>query len=264
MNNKTIDRSTLTPEQCERFDWAFAEYARIQERNSKAGPNTIEPGVTPLLNHFPSPKSALFARLLNGKPALPYPPPTSYSYPWYSLIDDGFSDNVSIEGFSAGLGKPGIIINHALWAIVQNNPAADRLMQAASALNKRRHPVLTREESRVVGDILASKPEWVVRSGYNPEFRLFMTRVTRRGRRDLMLNGLLQRDFSGGNPRIIKTIEPRPGASRLAQTTSRPHNREDLLDRITDLQLSADDIGSPVYEWVLVECDGWFLDEVRA
>jgi hypothetical protein len=263
MNNKTIDRSTLTPEQLERFDWALAEYARIQERNNKAGPNTIEPGLSPLLNHFPSPKSALFARLLSGRPALPYPPPTSYSYPWYSLIDDGFSDNVSVEGFSAGLGKPGIIINNALWAITQNNPAADRLMQAASTLNKSRHPVLTREESKLISDILANKPEWVARSGRNPEFRLFMTRVTRRGRRDLMLNGLLQRDFSGGNPRIIKTIEPRRGPSAPAQRSSRPQSREDLLDRITDLQLFADEIGGPAYEWVLVECDGWFLDEVR-
>jgi hypothetical protein len=90
-----------------------------------------------------------------------------------------------------------------------------------------------------------------------------MTRITRRGRRDLMLNGLLQRDFSGGNPRIIKTIGLKPGVAQPAQATAKPQSRADLLDRITDLQLTADDIGSPVYEWVLVECDGWFLDEVR-
>jgi hypothetical protein len=258
-----IDPSALAPEQQERFEWALAEYARIQERNNKAGPNTIEAGLLPLLHHYPNPKSALFARLLNGTPALPHPPPTSFSYPWYSLIDDGFSDNVSIDGFSEGFGKPGIIINHALWTIVQSNPAADRLMQAASTLNKSRRPVLTREESQVIGDILATKPEWVVRSGRNPEFRLFMTRVTRRGRRDLMLNGLLQRDFSGGNPKIIKTIEPKSGVSRPTRLTTKPQSRADLLDRITDLQLSADEIGGPSYEWVLVECDGWFLDEAR-
>jgi hypothetical protein len=262
MNNK-LDPSTLAPEQQVRFQWALAEYARIQERNNKAGPNTIEPGVSPLLNHYPSPKSALFARLLSGKPALAHPPPTSFSYPWYSLVDDGFSDNVSIDGFSAGFGKPGVIINHALWTIVENNPAAGDLMQAAKNLNKSRHPVLTRQESQVIAEILASKPEWMIRSGRNPEFRLFMTRVTRRGRRDLMLNGLLQRDFSGGNPRVIRTIEPKPGVSRPVQPIARPQSRADLLDRITDLQLTADDIGTPAYEWVMVECDGWFLDEVR-
>jgi hypothetical protein len=262
MNNK-IDPSTLAPEQQERFEWALAEYAHIQERNNKAGPNTIELGLSPLLHHYPSPKSALFARLLSGKPALPHPPPTSFSYPWYSLIDDGFSDNVSIDGFSAGFGKPGVIINNALWTIVQSNPTADHLMQAASTLNKGRRPVLSRDESQVIGEILATRPEWVVRNGRNPEFRLFLTRVTRRGRRDLMLNGLLQRDFSGGNPKIIKTIEPKPGAPRPPHLTGKPQSRADLLVRITDLQLSADEIGGQTHEWVLVECDGWFLDETR-
>jgi hypothetical protein len=33
--------------------------------------------------------SALFGRLLSGKEPLPTPPPTSHSYPWYSLIDEG-------------------------------------------------------------------------------------------------------------------------------------------------------------------------------
>lgn len=262
MNNNNINLPTLAPEQRQRYEWALAEYARIQERNNKAGPNTI-PGVSPLLNHYPGPKSALFARLLSGKQPLPHPPPTCFSYPWYSLIDEGFSDNVSIDGFSAGLGKPGVIINHGLWTIVGNNPAAERLMQAASKLNKSRLPVLSREESAIISGLLAAGPEWVVRSGRNPEFRMFMTRVTRRGRRDLMLNGLLQRDFSGGKPKVIKAVESRPAPPRPAQMTSRPQSREDLLTRITDLQLTADDIGGPAYEWVQVECDGWFLDEIR-
>jgi hypothetical protein len=262
MNNK-IDLTTMTPEQRERFQWALAEYVRIQERNNMVGPNTIEPGLPSSLHHYPGPKSALFARLLSGKPALPHPPPTSYSYPWYALIDDGFSDNVSIDGFSASMGKPGVIINHAIWTIMSKNHAAERLMEMAARLNKGRQPVLTREESKLISDILVAGPEWAVRHGRNPEFRLFMTRVTRRGRRDLMLNGLLQRDFSGGNPKVIKTIEPRAGVLRPPPVTSKPQNRADLLERITDLQLSADDIGTLAYEWVLIECDGWVLDEKR-
>jgi len=34
-------------------------------------------------------KSALLERLSEGKEALPVPPPKSYSYPWYSLIEKG-------------------------------------------------------------------------------------------------------------------------------------------------------------------------------
>lgn len=33
--------------------------------------------------------SALLRRLLDGKEPLPDPPPRSFSYPWYSLIEDG-------------------------------------------------------------------------------------------------------------------------------------------------------------------------------
>lgn len=34
-------------------------------------------------------KSRLLARLLDGKPALPDPPPLHYAGPWYELVDDG-------------------------------------------------------------------------------------------------------------------------------------------------------------------------------
>ena len=40
--------------------------------------------------------SALFARLLSGKKALPAPPPLSHSYPWYELIDDGRAEFASL------------------------------------------------------------------------------------------------------------------------------------------------------------------------
>jgi hypothetical protein len=261
--NISTDLSTFTPEQRKRYEWALAEYARIQERNKPGSLNSVQPGVTPLLNHYPNPKSALFQRLLDGKAPLAHPPPTNYSYPWYALIEDGFSDNVSIDGFDYIAGRPGVIINQAPWVIVSHNPAADRLMQAAPKLNPDRRPALDREESRLIGGILAGNPEWIVRNGRNPEFRLFMTRVTRRGRRDLMLNGLLQRDFSGANPKVLKAVLPPTAARVSADATTKPRSREDLLMRITDLQLAADTIGLTHHEWALVECDGWVLDQVR-
>jgi hypothetical protein len=259
-----IDPSTLTPVQRDRFERALAEYARIQERNLPGGLDSIQPGVSPLLKHYPNPKSALFQRLLDGKPPLTHPPPTNYSYPWYQLMEDGFSDNVSIGGFDYVGGRPGVIINQAPWVISSTNAAADRLMETAPKLNRARRPTLNREESRLIGAILDGNPEWIVRNGRNPEFRLFMTRVTRRGRRDLMLNGLLQRDFSGGRPKVVKSVVPPPSGTRaFFESTAKPRSKEDLLMRITDLQLSAETIGLKQHEWALVECDGWVLDEVR-
>jgi hypothetical protein len=262
--NTSIDLSSLAPEQRERYEWALAEYARIQERNKPGGLNSVQPGVTPLLNHYPNPKSALFQRLLDGKTALPHPPPTNYSYPWYALIEDGFSDKVSVDGFDFIAGKPGVLINQAPWVIVSNNQAAEQLMEIAPKLNPGRRPTLNREESRIASRVLAASPEWIVRNGRNPEFRLFMTRVTRRGRRDLMLDGLLQSDYSGANPKVLKAVAPSPSTARASiDSTAKPRSREDLLMRITDLQLAADTIGLTQHEWALVECDGWVLDEVR-
>jgi hypothetical protein len=262
--DNSIDPSTLKPEQRKRFEWALAEYARIQERNLPGGLNPSQPGVTPLLKHYPNPKSALFQRLLDGKSPLAHPPPTNYSYPWYQLIEDGFSDNVSIDGFDYVGGRPGVIINQAPWVISSNNQAADRLMELAPKMNPARRPTLSREESGLVAGILDGNPEWIVRNGRNPEFRLFMTRVTRRGRRDLMLNSLLQRDFSGGHPKVVQPVGPPPFTMRASfESTAKPRSKEDLLMRITDLQLTADTIGLKQPEWALVECDGWVLDEVR-
>lgn len=49
--------------------------------------------------------SALLRRLLSGKPPLPEPPPRSFSYPWYELIETG-EDTCFVE----------IITEHvALW-----------------------------------------------------------------------------------------------------------------------------------------------------
>ena len=36
-------------------------------------------------------KSSLYKRLLSGKPALAIPPPTAFSYPWYSVVESDVS-----------------------------------------------------------------------------------------------------------------------------------------------------------------------------
>ncbi len=262
-----IDFEKLTPSQQARYEWALAEYNRIQERNSAPGMTTIAPGVSPLIKHRPNPKSRLFARLLQGKPPLPVPPPTSFSYPWYELIEDGFSENVSLDGFADGFGTPvhqGIRLNQAVWKIMLHNAAAKSLMAFSLKIAKTKSMVLNPQESLEAARILAAKPEWVVQHGRNPEFRLYLCRVKRRGRKDLLMNGLLQRDFSGGNPKLVQIVEPVQAAAKPAVPATNsltPKNREGLNQRIADVEREMAAVGGRMdHEWVMVECDAWCLE----
>jgi hypothetical protein len=96
-----FDPNNLTPEQQARW-WAIEEYARVQEENLARTLATMKPedeaafldatrkidpnDTRSVRDHLIAmrdfsggraghPKSSLFARLLNGKPALPFPPP---------------------------------------------------------------------------------------------------------------------------------------------------------------------------------------------
>jgi len=68
-------------------------------------------------------KSALFRRMMEGKEPLPLPPPRSYSYPWYSLIEDGY-------GYPGEVWKPtswdkcftdypSIVIDQTPWKLLE-------------------------------------------------------------------------------------------------------------------------------------------------
>lgn len=56
--------------------------------------------------------SALLDRLLSGKAALPTPPPKSFSYPWYALIENGRDDNCEVAIWTEG-GERRIYINQS-------------------------------------------------------------------------------------------------------------------------------------------------------
>jgi len=72
-------------------------------------------------------KSALLQRLMGGKEPLIYRPPTSYSYPWYEVIESIQSEHQVFVGDAPSLGsmfspganpsEPCISINGALWRI---------------------------------------------------------------------------------------------------------------------------------------------------
>lgn len=263
----SIDFEKLTPSQQARYEWALAEYNRIQERNSAPGTTTLAPGLSPLIKHRPNPKSRLFARLLQGKPPLSVPPPTSFSYPWYELIEDGFSENVSLDGFTGSFGDPphrGIRLNQAVWKILVANAAAESLMLFSQKVARTKSMVLSPDESREAATILQARPEWIVQHGRNPDFRLYLCRVKRRGRKDLLMTGLLQRDFSGGNPKLIQKIEPvqaMPKTAFAATNPSTPKDREGLTQRIADVEREMAAMGDRKgHEWVMVECDAWCLE----
>jgi hypothetical protein len=60
--------------------------------------------------------SALFSRLLSGKKPLPTPPPTSFSYPWYELLDDGHVESVEVWFDEQG----GLVINqNGQWQLIE-------------------------------------------------------------------------------------------------------------------------------------------------
>lgn len=109
---KFFDKQSLTPEQQQRWIEAFDKYEQIQKINSNNSYLNIseeekeffrkeynlsrEEDIALYLSQFSfilggkagDEKSALFNRFLEGKKALLYPPPTSMSYPWYSVIED--------------------------------------------------------------------------------------------------------------------------------------------------------------------------------
>lgn len=241
----------LSDEEKARYEWALKEFNRIQECNGEPGNTTIAPAITPLIKHVPHPKSRLFARLLQGKPALQVPPPTTYSNPWYELVEDGFSDKVFLDGFVDLYGREpntAIQINQCIWNICHENAPAAELRELRNRI-RGSSLVLTPQESNEAKAILRKSPEWIIRHGRNREFRLYLSRVRRQGKTHLLMTDLLQRDFSGGNPVLVEKLE-----NMLSRTDSAP--------LALGLRTSAGMPGhaSQASEWIRVECDGWCLE----
>ncbi len=241
----------LSAEERARYEWALREFNRIQEKNGEPGSTTVAPAITPLIKHVPNPKSRLFARLLQGKPPLQFPPPTTYSNPWYELIEDGFSDKVFLDGFVDLYGQEpntGILINQCVWNIRHQNAAAFQLRDLHNKIRNTRSLVLTPQESVEAKAILRNNPEWIVKHGRNAEFRLYMSRVKRQGRTKLLMTDVLQRDFSGANPVVIEKLA----------TGGKSETSGNSVDRRMAPRTPENDVQSS--EWARVECDGWCLE----
>jgi hypothetical protein len=61
-------------------------------------------------------KSALLKRLLSGKKPFPFPPPKSFAYPNYSLLEEGFAEGwMDVSTPTEGE----VLINQDLWSLVE-------------------------------------------------------------------------------------------------------------------------------------------------
>jgi hypothetical protein len=262
-----FNEDALTPEQRARYAWAVAEYARIQEENRRR----FERAGKSQHPHQISPKSALFARLLEGKEPLPYPPPTSHSYPWYDIIETPGKYHVTIGGCLSAQDEEHILLNQCPWTVVRKNEGASAFLKF---LRQAPEPAKASVEmQKELQKALAQKPEFVLSYGAWSGFRLYMGRVIRHGRRASVVNSKFDlHTLDGGNPVIVKVL--RSGAeirakadATLADVMARLEQSEyDLspFDRITlasesGISRSDQPEGDDLVEY---DCDGWVLEKI--
>lgn len=286
-----FDPQNLTAEQQARWDWAMAEYQQVMERNAERqlanmseneklefvalAPGLNDPAKdldTNVRNAIQQlsflsggsagdAKSALFARLLSGKPALPEPPPTSFSYPWYAVIEEPGPHHVmlggaqsmgsAMNGTRGATGKFAIGINQCSWAVVSINAAAQRLFDLQEILGQTAKPEkegsihhLYQWTDALLADVLAAyadNPEIIVRHGSWPEYRLALGRMESNGQRRYM-----ERHVTPERLERTGSVFDAPSLNLnlvIGEATSRGKHPKDRLEqakaRLDSLQASA-------------------------
>lgn len=106
----------MSPDELHRVTMAVSEWVRLRDR----------PDYSAALTPAEVQHSALLQRLLMGKPALAEPPPRSYSYPWYDLIENGHSTcecwEMTDEQLSTmGRTEPTLVVNQSPWTILRKD-----------------------------------------------------------------------------------------------------------------------------------------------
>lgn len=271
-----FDENDLTEEQRARYEWAAAEYARIQEENRLLLEQT---GQAPR-PHQIGPKSALFSRLLEGKAALPYPPPTSFSYPWYDVIEQPGPHHVTIGGgvsvagvahWEDGIGSDGhIVLNQCAWTILRKNEAAEQFHAFLQQMHM--HAGDQMKAVEMIQPILAMKPEYIVTYGQWGEFRLSLGRIVRRGRRAAAVNcGFDLATLEGGNPVIVRVLQS--GIDMRAKSDAALNAVQNKVDHANHAASAVDHIllasESAIQrstnpeddDLVEFDCDGWVLQK---
>ncbi len=248
--------------------------------------------------HRPGPKSALFARLLSSKEPLPYPPPTSFSYPWYALIEKPGPHPVSsvggaatlqsiINGDMGGGCKRHILLDQCVWDIVSANGPAEELLSIAAQFSEQEHeiePALAPYWQRIL-DAYRAGPEMIVRYGRWPDYRLRVGRTVAIARRDhaeksveaagrmdsmygpldlsaLDLNAVVGKAVSHFN--VVEHIENRRKSAKPGEGAER-----NLMRYLEEQESQGDDeaigeyLANPsAYDFVNFETDAWVLEKV--
>ncbi|MBS1228980.1 MAG: hypothetical protein H6R17_2257 [Proteobacteria bacterium] len=233
MHHCYFDPDKLTDAQRARWNHAIAEYDKILNRNVErqigrmsdhdkknfllsfptfsAGDESIEEDVRQVLRLFygmsggaeGNPRSALLARLLDGKPPLRAPPPSTFHRPWYEVIeDDGpFEVIVSDAHLSCAPSDHGehdathsLCIDRCPWLVVHMNGAARRLFAMQQRLDgkarRERGGTAFGWTSALLSDVLAAYrdgPEFIVRHEEWPPYRLGLRRRESIGHPDLVI-----------------------------------------------------------------------------
>lgn len=120
-------------------------------------------------------KSALFQRLLSGKAPLAYRPPTSYSYPWYEVIEGTQSKHrVMIDSAlslgsmlnpGAGAGENCISINGAFWLVEQTITPDLEYIVSWGKYPMRWRLKMEREKSGSIGEKLKARENYILEQG---------------------------------------------------------------------------------------------------
>ena len=248
------------------FAWARAEYARIQEQNLERYPR----GST---THEPGEKSALFARLLSGKAPLPFPPPTSFNQPWYDVIEESGPFHIVLGGMLPAWDVPHpdrtifleyLIVNGCPWGVVSGNEAASRMSDLLSRLRDCKDRSDGDALLDGIGECLLERPEWIVRVDPWTDFRVYLGRAKRQGkRREIENTKFFRHSLDGTNSSItrvlIESAQQAAGkAERLAHLRDKPaHLRtayeNQALESLTWIQ------SDPGMDWVEYEADAWSI-----
>lgn len=246
------------------LDWARAEYAAIQQVRRDFNP-TLD------VSTEPGPKSALFSRLLAGKLPLSFPPPLSFGQPWYEIVEAPGAFDVLVAGtLPSGPHATDtqhhleyLVINGHPWIVLHGNDAAASL---SGALGKLRHCADRSEGEEIIGEIedsLKRFPEWVVRAPPWPEYRVYLGRGRRQGKRgDLDRTRFFRETLDGTNRVILRTLidgkkQADGKAERIAHLLAKPdclltaYERKVVADLHNLVTHSADN------DWLEYECDVW-------
>ena len=262
-----FNEQTLNNIDYSHYEACVAEYIRIQYENAEKEKNILRSlgkltarvaiEIDNKAKYYkPSNKSALFWRLLQGKPALTKIPPTSFSYPWYQLYEEDGPFEVSVNWNQTEehilnlpflpLKKDKILINHALWHIVSYNEAGSKVLE----LNGHK----TQEE---IKEIFNLKPEIIVTFDQEQDFRLFLGRKSIYGRRVTIFSKGISLENGGGNPVILEVIKK---------------DNDEIIGNISKNKLvipkpiaATQGDNEPIHDldWLKVEIDAWLLEPIK-